>query len=309
MRRKKNIESMARPNMRTLIPSGFVGEMEIVIPDAVVAKMKECAITRQLSVTHIGFYPHAKDHYRERENGAEQYVFIYCESGSGTVICNGEAMHIGKNHFVILPPNVYHCYYADEKDPWTIYWLHFIGTNAVLFDSIVGKDIEITESVTSRILDRLNLFAEMYRNLEKGFSLDCLEYTSCCLTHFLGTLKYIMPYREIKSIKSIDTIQKCIIYMKDNLGSKVTLSDIADVAGYSVPHITALFKKEMKYSPMEYYSRLKIERACTYLLNSSLKIKEIAFKLNYYDQFHFSKMFIKEMGVKPTEYRLKKGLV
>lgn len=56
---------------------------------------------------------------------------------------------------------------------------------------------------------------------------------------------------------------------------------------------------------MEYYNSLKIQRACSYLQFSDLKIKEIAFRLGYYDQFHFSKAFKKEMELTPKEYRKK----
>jgi AraC-like DNA-binding protein len=34
-----------------------------------------------------------------------------------------------------------------------------------------------------------------------------------------------------------------------------------------------------------------------------MKIKEIAFQLGFYDPFHFSKAFLKEMEITPREYR------
>lgn len=46
-----------------------------------------------------------------------------------------------------------------------------------------------------------------------------------------------------------------------------------------------------------------ILRACTYLQFSELKIKEIAYRLKYFDQFHFSKTFQKEMEITPSQYR------
>ena len=36
-----------------------------------------------------------------------------------------------------------------------------------------------------------------------------------------------------------------------------------------------------------------------------MMIKEIAFKLGYYDSFHFSKSFKKDMGMTPKTYRQK----
>ena len=91
--------------------------------------------------------------------------------------------------------------------------------------------------------------------------------------------------------------------MKDHLEEKITLSDIADFSGYSITRINALFRTETGVTPMEYFSNLKIQRACKYLRDSDLKIKEIAFKLNYFDQFHFSKNNKKKIGIPPLKYR------
>jgi AraC-like DNA-binding protein len=59
---------------------------------------------------------------------------------------------------------------------------------------------------------------------------------------------------------------------------------------------------------MEYYNQLKIQRACSFLqFSTDMKIKEIAFRLGYFDPFHFSRAFRREMGITPKEYRKKYG--
>jgi transcriptional regulator GlxA family with amidase domain len=98
-------------------------------------------------------------------------------------------------------------------------------------------------------------------------------------------------------------MQKSILYMKDNLENKVALKDLAGYAGYSISRFAALFREKTQYSPMDYYNQLKIQRACSYLQFSELTIKEIAFRLGFYDPFHFSKAFKQEMEITPKEYR------
>jgi transcriptional regulator GlxA family with amidase domain len=91
--------------------------------------------------------------------------------------------------------------------------------------------------------------------------------------------------------------------MKEHLEEKITLNNIASAVGYSSSHLNTLFMQRTSYSPMAYYNQLKIQRSCFYLQFSDLKIKEIAFRLNYYDPFHCSKTFVKEMEITPKEYR------
>ena len=91
--------------------------------------------------------------------------------------------------------------------------------------------------------------------------------------------------------------------MREHLETKITLEDVARHVGYSTVYFAALFAKKTSYAPIEYYNQLKIQRSCSYLHFSDMKIKEIAFRMGYYDPFHFTRAFKKEMGVTPKEYR------
>lgn len=289
--------------MENIIAEGFKNEKAIVTPYNVRSYQSSNYITKQLYITHIGYYPNARYHYRERQKGANEYIFIYCEKGRGWIEHDGERHELNENCFFIIPANEKHAYRADLKNPWSIYWFHFKGDRIDMFSSIIGKLIYVEESDRSRNQDRFRLFEEIYRNLEMGYNPENLEYISFCLMHFLASLKYVVQYGEIKKVKEDDIIQKGILYMKDNLETKISLEDIACAVGYSSSHFNLLFKQRTSFSPIVYYSQLKIQRACSYLQFSYLKLKEIAFRLGFYDPFHFSKAFKKEMEITPREYR------
>lgn len=287
------------------VAEGFKGEKAIITPYNIRKLQAENAITRQLFVTHIGYYPHARFHFREREEGCPEYVLIYCEEGQGWVTLNDQQYCLPPNHAFILPAGVHHAYGADESNPWSIYWLHFCGERVDMFQSIIGRVIYPEVSDCSRYEDRFRLFEEMYRNLEMGYSPENLEYVSFCLMHFLASLKYVNQFREIKRIKGADVVQDGIAFMKEHLEEGLTLEEIAEHVGYSPSHFSALFSRRTSFAPMVYYNSLKMQRACSYLQFSTLKIKEIAFRLGFYDQFHFSKAFRKEMELTPKAYREK----
>jgi AraC-like DNA-binding protein/mannose-6-phosphate isomerase-like protein (cupin superfamily) len=289
--------------MKETIAEGFKGERAIVIPANVRAWQAANPITKQLYVTHMGYYPKARYHYRTREKGAAEYIFIYCEKGKGWIDCFDERIWLKENTFFIIPAGQKHAYGADRDDPWSIYWLHFHGENVGMFSSITGRPVCLEQSDTSRHADRIRLFDEMYRNLEMGYSPENLEHISFCLMYFFSTMKYLPQYRELRQIREDDTIQRSILFMKDHLEERITLDDLACAAGYSSSQLNALFVQRVSCSPMEYYNQLRIQRGCSYLQFSKLKIKEIAFRLNYYDPFHFSNAFRREMGITPKAYR------
>ncbi len=291
--------------MENTLANGFKGERAIVTPYNIRSYQAENAITKLMYITHIGYYPDAKFHFRIREEGAREYIFIYCEKGRGWIDYNGERIWLNEDSFFIIPAGQKHAYGADSRNPWSIYWLHFKGENTDMFKSIMGRVLPVGQSDRSRQQDRMLLFDEMYQNLEMGYNPENLEYISFCLMHFLASLKYLSQYREIRKPKESDRIQKSILFMKDNLENKILLEDIANAVGYSSSHLNTLFTQRTSFSPIEYYNQLKIQRACSLLQFSELKIKEIAFRLNYYDPFHFSKAFHKEMEITPKEYRKK----
>ncbi|MBK5723151.1 AraC family transcriptional regulator [Dysgonomonas sp. Marseille-P4677] len=285
------------------IAEGFRNEKAIVTPYNIRSYQSKNIITKNLYITHIGYYPKAKFHFRERPEGTPENILIYCEEGNGYITCYEEKYSISRNQVFIIPANTPHSYGSSYQNPWSIYWFHFCGEFVSMFSSIINKVINLEESDRSRFNDRIQLFDEMYQNLEMGYNFENLEYVSFCLMHYLASLKYMNQFREIKKIKETDVIQKSIQYMKDHLETKMTLDDIANHMGYSISHFGAIFLQRTSYSPLEYYNQLKIQRACSYLQFSDLKLKEIAFRLNFYDPFHFSKAFKKEMEITPKEYR------
>jgi AraC-like DNA-binding protein len=96
------------------------------------------------------------------------------------------------------------------------------------------------------------------------------------------------------------------VYMHDHINGQINLTDLASLCGYSVSHYSLVFRKKTSRSPIEYFNNLKIQKACQILDFTDSHIKEIATQLNFEDQFYFSRVFKKVMGISPVEYRRKK---
>jgi AraC-like DNA-binding protein/mannose-6-phosphate isomerase-like protein (cupin superfamily) len=286
------------------IADGFRGERAIVVPYSVRHFQFENQLTCSLFITHIGYYPNAKYHFRKRSKGANEHILIYCESGKGFITVEDEKFSLSKNHVFIIPANKTHSYEAEASNPWSIYWIHFKGTNTPLYTSIFGRIINIDDK---RLSDRLDLFEEIYQNLEMGFYPDNIEYSSACFQHFIASIKYADQFLKTKTVEedTLDVIPMSIIFMKNNLTNKITLQQIAQHVGFSSSYFGTLFLEKTSFTPMEYYNQLKVQKSCTLLQFSTMKIKEIAYYLGYYDPFHFSKSFHSVMEISPREYRLR----
>lgn len=281
----------------------FEGQKLLVLPKKILKILKKNNLTNYLYITDIGYFPNGKHHYKERKKGCQEHILIYCVNGSGWIDIEGEKQILSKNKYSIIPKNTPHIYGADFNDPWTIYWTHFLGDKADSFVYPLDYPREINQSETSRFKYRIELFEEIFVNLESGYNNQNMEYSSILLMHLLGSLKYLSQYRKISEIHQTDVISKAVFYMKDNLDKNISLAQIAQSCEISVSYLCLLFKKKTTYSPVEYVIYLRMQNACNLLEFTSYKINKIAHTIGYEDPLYFSRIFKKVMGQSPKLYR------
>ena len=285
---------------------GFKGERFIYLPLSILEQMENNPLTGDLYIYSLGFFTHAAYHFIERPEGCDQFLLIYCKDGKGSVQIQDKVYELSANQYIILPPNVYHKYAADKDDPWSIYWFHFKGRKAQYIAE--GKDSPhtISPSISSRIENRLELFEEIYETLRKGLSIEQINYANFCFGYFLSSLIYVEQYRDSigKSEYTGTIINRSIYFMNENINKNLTIQEIASFVNYSPSYFYRKFMHEIGISPMAYFIKMKINKACHILKNTDLKINQIATLLGYTDPLYFSRVFTKTKGVSPSEYRI-----
>jgi two-component system response regulator YesN len=92
-------------------------------------------------------------------------------------------------------------------------------------------------------------------------------------------------------------------FLKEHYFEDLSLVDVATRFHFDPTYFSKLFKAFNKESFIEYMTRLRIEKACDLLLNSNMKIHEIAELVGYENQRYFSQVFKKVTGNTPSDYR------
>ncbi|MCC3357130.1 AraC family transcriptional regulator [Bacillus sp. REN16] len=86
-------------------------------------------------------------------------------------------------------------------------------------------------------------------------------------------------------------IDSTIDYMVNHYHEHMTLSDLAKMAGLSTSHYARLFKEYVGYSPIDYLTHVRIDRAKELLAISDFRIKEISQSVGYQDDFYHKMKF------------------
>jgi transcriptional regulator GlxA family with amidase domain len=100
-------------------------------------------------------------------------------------------------------------------------------------------------------------------------------------------------------------IHPAVKHMQQHLNKPLQVSMLSSMAAVSSSHFYSLFKRATGYTPINFFIRLRMIRACEMLATSTVTVKGIAAALGYADRYYFSRLFKSIVGVAPREYREK----
>lgn len=116
------------------------------------------------------------------------------------------------------------------------------------------------------------------------------------------------PMAEASCGRNVRSLQKwrlkrVVQYVDENLTEKITLQDLATVAGLSRMHFAAQFRAAMGMRPHEYLLKRRIERAEELLKQAEVPLVEIALTVGFQTQAHFTTVFKRFAGDTPYQWR------
>jgi len=114
---------------------------------------------------------------------------------------------------------------------------------------------------------------------------------------------YLEEIRNHSKLKNRITIEGLKGFIINNYQKNLTLEEIADSVYLSPFYVSHIFKESQNMTVMEYMTKVKLDEAKKMLHNPRFKIEEIATNLGYNDGSYFSKVFRRNEGMTPTQFR------
>lgn len=109
--------------------------------------------------------------------------------------------------------------------------------------------------------------------------------------------------REMPLTYHKEIVHKSMEYIQNHLHKPLSLSDVADTVHLASHYFGQIFKNECNMLFNTYLTQLRMEKACELLKQSDLKIYEICEQVGYIDPKYFAKVFQKQHGMAPNEYK------
>ncbi|WP_413511747.1 AraC family transcriptional regulator [Myroides odoratus] len=112
-------------------------------------------------------------------------------------------------------------------------------------------------------------------------------------------------YQQLEENKKEQDVMKLITYVQQHSTDRkqLTIEALSAEFGIAKSYIGEYFKKQVGVSLQEYILDYKLKLVEIRLKYSAMRLKEIAFELDFNDESHLSKLFKKYKGLTPSQYR------
>jgi len=219
----------------------------------------------------------------------------FVKSGSGMVYNKTNNIKLQPGNVYLIPAfSTFNYVCQDYVDKFYIHFNYELIPGQDLFKNI--KDVLITKN---------NYIDFNLMNFDKELIVKDFYNLKLQLEHSI--IFFMNNY--VKNININENLfqkySKIFKIIDNNYYNNIQVKFFSDMLNMSESNFSKQFKKDFKISIKSYLNERLIKKAKEYLLITNKKIKEIAFILNFNDEYYFSRFFKKHTNFSPIKYREK----
>ena len=217
-------------------------------------------------------------------------IEFYLEDAKTTTL-DGTVYLIRKNHLLIAKPGQTRY----SQLPFKAMYLKF-PAEGYIADLLNQMPAYFCSSHPEKIYDTIN---EIIKYQERdNHLLVCSNFLSLINVLFVDST--IPKNRNTKNYAVVSAAKK---YISSHYNEPIKLYDIAQSVFLSKTHFQNIFIEVCNKTPHQYLIEKRIEHAKYYLRNTDWSMLDIAEKTGFTCQQHFNRMFKKETGITPLNYK------
>jgi len=236
----------------------------------------------------------------------QHHELLLITGGKGHIIVGHKKYQVKEGMLIYICPNVQYCIEVDVDDSFCFLSVHFSYV-AVGFS---GDKWEITKETDMLPLDFVQILQDYYQinNTFKKLvetwlaKLPGYEFITKTLLQQLLFEIFQNIKKNSQNYSTSTKVEKIIEYMRHNINSKLTLADLSQLVQLSPTYLSGIFKETTGYSVIEFFNKIKVDKAKELIIEGDKKVKEVAQILGFTDEFYFSRIFKKIEGISPLEF-------
>ena len=238
-----------------------------------------------------------------RPRGRLDYQLLYVASGKAHFYIGGTDRVVTAGHMVLYLPRQEQHYIYYGKDKTEVYWVHFTGSNVknILRSYQIPLDDNVFHCGTANAYTLL--FKEMINELQ-----TCRTGYQELLSMYLRQIFLHVQRNRSEQLPTVTTyireqMEAARRYFSEHYAEQINIEEYAHNIGISVSWFLRNFRQVTGQSPMQYILSIRMRNAVSLLETTDYNVTEIASIIGYDNPLYFSRLFHKQKGLPPTDYR------
>ena len=252
--------------------------------------------------------------FETEENKHVIHTHGFCElvimiSGTCPFNCEGEVRILKQGELCLIMPETPHYEHNDSDIDYLAIWVTIQSSFITLHISHNSGGV-LKVSNIHQLRAEKSIYNGLISNISSESSVNGKYHTELAKTYILQILIYTLKEMEKAmsdgeiGVRALKIYHQILYYIDKQENYNISLQEISQHVGINTNHLNIIFKETMGITISQYVIEQKISRAKNMLLmDPEEKMSEIAKKLSFYDQYHFSKIFKKKTGLSPSEFR------
>lgn len=240
---------------------------------------------------------------------------IVIADGRGTYSIDGTAFSASKGDLFVINPNSLHALMSDPNEPLNSWTLTMTGLqfpnlppNYILPPSSYPYFPNCSDSpLIIHMLERMvSEYHAERRTMQDVPSNDLIRQSGLSillLARQSFEARIDTAQLPAKQTQRRELALEIMNYIDKHYRESISNNALADHFHISVGHLGHLFTEEFGISPINYQISRRMSDAQWMLIRTDKSINKIAREIGYENPYHFTKLFIKRLGVHPKDYR------
>lgn len=231
-----------------------------------------------------------------------EYQMVYISSGQGRLETRQTRWRIASGSCFLLYPSTWHRFRPDPRTGWHEHW---VGCDGPAVRGLVKNGFFSPRRPVVRVRDEdllLGAFSSVIDAIHAGR--PALQQVAAGATLYILSLLYSAQQPGQEGRQDVTrAIHEAMRRMADATQETPPLPELAHRLGVSYTWFRRTFVHHTGLSPHQYRLQLRIGRARALLSETSLTVKEIAFRSGFESEHYFCRFFKRKTGVTPGLWR------
>lgn len=250
---------------------------------------------------------------------------VYVLSGNADHELAGVSYPLHPGNVFVIEPSIYHSYRGADNSPTVVYNVLFqVGLIQRELQSLCQFGSFINWFYLAPFLRRTALFVP-YLSLDGAQALQLegqlnallseienrqLGYQLFCKTQLIGCMIYLSRCCSDRgwiadtARSSDEWLTTVVRFLEEHYRHPISLHQLSRLCGMSVSSLATKFKRLTGITILEFKHQVQVREACHLLKATDDKVLTVAQTVGFDDLSFFYRVFRKQMGMTPTQYRI-----